>query len=155
MRGSTQLSDSPGSHDSVAFMPDVMRVMMDEMLPAGDVSRFSAVLTGEEFCTELNRLFLTEWGWGVPGEVRFRPFEAHDDRPTFEISSRTGNEWHSVIGKVHTVDRSDVFEAMQAVVWSGFGPQSEFAIPRPVAYLSKQHVLFEERFKENGQWTYS
>lgn len=131
-------------------MPDAMRVMMDEMLPADDVSRFSAVLTGKEFRGELNRLFLKEWYWGVPEEVRIRPFKAHDDRCTFEISGRTGSEWHTVIGKVHTVDRSDVFAALQAVARSGFGPGSEFAISQPLAYLSSLHVLFEEKIQ--GKW---
>ncbi len=54
------MPDSPQSSDSGAFTPDAMQVMRDEMLPAGDVSRFSAVLGQEEFRTELNRLFLTE-----------------------------------------------------------------------------------------------
>ena len=73
-------------------MPDAIRVMMNEMLPASDVSRFSAVLAQEEFRTELNRLFLSEWNWGTPEEVRVRPFKAHNDRCTFEISGRTGGD---------------------------------------------------------------
>lgn len=149
MTGSTRLSDSPGPRDS-AFMRDAMQVMMDEMLPANDISRFSAVLTGEEFRAELNRLFLTEWHWGIPEEVRLRPFKAHEDRCTFEISGRTGSEWHSVIAKVHAVDRSDVFAALQAVVRSGFGPGAEFSISQPLAYLPSLHVLFEEKIQ--GRW---
>jgi len=128
-------------------MPDAMQVMMEEMLPANAVSRFSAVLTGEDFRAELNRLFLTEWHWGIPEEVRLRPFKAHRDRCTFEISGRTGSEWHSVIAKVHTVDRSDVFAALQSVVRSGFGPETEFSISQPLAYLPSLHVLFEEKIQ--------
>jgi aminoglycoside phosphotransferase (APT) family kinase protein len=39
---------------------------------------------------------------------------------------------------------------MQRIVDSGFGRESEFAIPQPLAYLSSLHVLFEE--KVEGKW---
>ena len=131
-------------------MPDAVRVMMEEMLPADDVSHFSAVLATGEFRTELGKLFTSHWQWGIPQEIHLRPFKAHKDRCTFEIAVKTESGWHSVIGKVHTVDRSDVFAAMQAVVESGFGSEAEFAIPRPLAYLSSLHVLFEEKIQ--GKW---
>jgi len=124
--------------------------MMDEMLPADAVSHFSAVLAQEEFRAELDRLFLSEWHWGTPQEVRLRPLKAHKERCTFEIRVRTENGWHSVIGKVDTIDRSDVFAAMQAIVRSGFGPKAAFAIPLPLAYLPLLHVLFEENVQ--GRW---
>ncbi len=124
--------------------------MMEEILPAEHVSRFSAVLAQEEFHNELERLFLSEWHWGTPQEVHIQPRKAHKDRCTFEIAAKTESGWHSVIGKVYAVDRSDVLSAMQAVVQSGFGPEAEFAVPRPLAYLSSLHVLFEE--KVQGRW---
>ena len=144
-----ELPDTPPSNDTEAFMPNALQVMMEEMLPAKDVSRFSAVLAQDEFRTELDRLF-SDWKWGIPEELKFKPFKAHDDRCTFEISGRTGTEWHSVIGKVHTIDRTDVFNALQAVEQSGFGPASEFGIARPLAYLPHLHVLFEEKI--HGKW---
>src|SRR5205814_8934258 len=57
----------------------------------------------------------------------------------------TESGWHSVIGKVHTVYRSDVFQTLDAVSRAGFGPEAEFATPRPLAYLHALHVLLEER----------
>ncbi len=144
------MPDSPESNEPVAFIPEAVKVMMDEMLPAGPVSRFSALITQEEFRKELNRLFLSEWHWGIPEEVRFRPFKAHKTRCTFEVSGRTGNEWHNVIVKVHAEERSDVFSAMKAVEASGFGPDSKFAIPQPLAYSPSLHVLFEEKIE--GTW---
>src|SRR6266571_230563 len=144
------MSDSPRPNEPAAFIPEAVKVMMDEMLPAGPVSRFSALITQEEFRKELNRLFLSEWHWGIPEEVRFRPFKAHKTRCTFEVSGRTGNEWHNVIVKVHAEERSDVFSAMKAVEASGFGPDSKFAIPQPLAYSPSLHVLFEEKIE--GTW---
>jgi hypothetical protein len=144
------MSDSSDTNNSDGFDPKALEVMMEEMLPAHHVSRFSAVLAQEEFRTELNRLFFAEWGQDNPDEVRLRPLKAHKDRCTFEISARKGNQWRSVIGKVHDVDRSDIFTAMQRIVDSGFGRESEFAIPQPLAYLSSLHVLFEE--KVEGKW---
>jgi len=144
------MTDSSDTNNSDGFDPKALRVMMEEMLPAQHVSRFSAVLAQEEFRTELNRLFLAEWGQNNPDEVRLWPLKAHKDRCTFEITARKGNQWRSLIGKIHDVDRFDIFAAMQKIVDSGFGRESEFAIPQPLAYLSSLHVLFEE--KVEGKW---
>ena len=131
-------------------MPDAEKVMQGEMLPAGPVSRFTAIISQPEFRRELDRLFQSEWLWGRPEEVQFRPFKAHKTRCTFEISGRTGNQWHRVIGKIHTVDRSDTFTTMQEIAESGFGPDSEFAIPQPLAYVPSLNALFEEKIE--GRW---
>jgi hypothetical protein len=143
------LSNS-GNSNSDAFDPKALQVMKEEMLPAQHISRFSAILAQESFRTELNRVFRSEWGGDGPDEVGLRPLKAHKDRCTFEITGRTGKELRSLIGKVHDVDRSDIFATMQTIVKSGFGQESEFAIPRPLAYLSPLHILFEE--KVDGKW---
>jgi phosphotransferase family enzyme len=144
------MTDSFDTSDSDGFDPKALQVLTEEMLPAQYVSRFSAVLAQEEFRTELNRLFLAEWGGPAPDEIQLRPLKAHKDRCTFEIIGRTGDHLRSLIGKVHDVDRSDIFSSMQRIVDSGFGQKSEFAIPRPLAYLSSVHVLFEEKI--DGKW---
>ena len=148
--GIRRLREPPSPDESIAFMPDAMSVMKNEMLPEDHVSHFSAVLNGEEFRTALNRLFVEEWHWGPLEELRLRPFKAHEDRCTFEVSGRTGEMWRSVIGKIHSVDRSDSFSALQALVRSGFGPQSEFSISQPLAYLPSLHILIEEKIQ--GKW---
>ncbi len=144
------MSNPSDTSDSDGYDPKAMDVMMEEMLPAQYVSRFSAMLAQEEFRIELNRLFVLEWGGDAADEIRLRPLKAHKDRCTFEIIGRTDDKWHSLIGKIHDVDRSDIFAAMQRIVDSGFGQESEFAIPQPLAYLSSMHVLFEE--KVEGKW---
>jgi hypothetical protein len=145
-----KISSNSDNSNSDAFDPKALQVMREEMLPVQHISRFSAVLAQESFRTELNRVFRSEWGGDVPDEVRLRPLKAHKDRCTFEITGKTGEELRSLIGKVHDVDRSDIFAAMQTIVKSGFGRESEFAIPRPLAYLSSLHILFEE--KVDGKW---
>jgi aminoglycoside phosphotransferase (APT) family kinase protein len=50
-----------------------------------------------------------------------------------------------VIGKVHTVDRTDVFQAMDTVRLAGFSPDAELSIPQPLLYLSALHLLLEEK----------
>lgn len=144
------LSDSRGAPDSEGFYPNAVQVMMDEMLPAEHVSRFSAVLAQEECRAELNRVLLTQRGLMPPSEIRLRPLKAHKDRGTFEIQSRTGDQWYSLIGKVHDVDRSDIFRSMKSIADSGFGMESEFAIPQPLSYMPSLHVLFEEKI--DGKW---
>ncbi len=66
-------------------------------------------------------------------------------RCTLEIGMRAENGWHSVIGKVHATDRSDVFQAMEAIRQAGFGPEDEFSIPQPLAYLPALRLLAQEK----------
>ncbi len=123
------------------------RPWVEDGLPSEPVSRFSQVLDEEEFKTELERLSVSQWHWGIPQEVSIKPLKAHKNRCTFDVEVKTGTGRHHVIAKAHSLDRSDVFEAMKAVVQSGFGPESDFAIPRPLEYLPSIHVLFEEKIQ--------
>jgi len=66
-------------------------------------------------------------------------------RWTLEIGLRTENGWHAVIGKVHATDRSDVYQAMEGIRQAGFGPQDEFSIPQPLAYLPSLRLLVQEK----------
>ena len=112
---------------------------------AGAALRFSVALAQRDFHAELHRLFRSAgWAQTLPA-MRLRVLKAHKDRCTFEVSLDTEHGWQSLIGKVHEGDRSDVFEAMQSIVDSGFGPTAEFAIPRPLSYVPSLHVLLEEK----------
>ncbi len=112
------------------------------------VSAFSAVLDREEFREELDRLSFSRWRWGTRRDLRFQPLKCHEhDRCTFEIALNTPNGWHSVIGKVYVQDRVDVFEALDGVRQTGFGPEAEFSIPQPYAYLASLRVLLEEKIE--------
>ena len=109
------------------------------------ISGFAAVFDQEEFRIRLDRLARDRWLWGSVQEVRVQPLKAHQRRCTFEVAAKALTGWHSLIGKVHTVDRSDIFQAMAALARGGFAPQAEFSIPQPLVYLSELRVLLEEK----------
>ncbi len=66
-------------------------------------------------------------------------------RCALEIAVRTGDRWRSLIAKMYRKDRSDVFQAMKGIEQSGFGPQDEFSIPQPLAYVPSLHCLLQEK----------
>lgn len=66
-------------------------------------------------------------------------------RCALEIALRTGDRWRSVIAKMYRKDRSDLFRAMKGIEQSGFGPQDEFSIPQPLAYVPSLHCLLQEK----------
>ncbi len=107
-------------------------------------SRWKTVFDREEFHEELDRVCRAEWSSG-PGQVRFHPVKEHTNRCTFEIVVETASGRRSLIAKAHAKDRSDIFVTMKGIVTAGFGPESEFAIPKPLAYLSSLNVLLEEK----------
>ena len=121
----------------------VPSIMITEGLNPKDVARFSAVLDREEFHAQLDRMFPGPRGHSR--EFRLDVLKGHRDRCTFDSAVETEKGWRSVIAKVYAADRSDVFRMMSAVVDAGFGPQDEFAIPRPLAYLTSLNVLMEEK----------
>ena len=108
-------------------------------------ARFAAVLDQREFRSELDRLCVCQWHWGAPREVRIQALKGHRERCTFEIAVNTEGEWHRVIGKVYEVDHARAFQRREAVWHAGFGSGAEFAIPRPLVYLSWWRVLLEEK----------
>jgi len=85
-------------------------------------------------------------GGGVEEAHVVRVLKHHvGKRCTLEIGVRTGDNWHFLIGKVYRKDRSDVFEAIEGMRQAGFGPEDEFSIPQPVAYLPSLRLLLQEK----------
>jgi hypothetical protein len=66
-------------------------------------------------------------------------------RCALEVALRTEYGWHSLVAKIYRKDRSDVFQAMQAIQQSGFGSRDEFSISQPVAYLPSLRCLLQEK----------
>ncbi len=86
------------------------------------------------------------WNGGAVEEVQVRVLQHKlGRRCTLVFAVRTENGSHSVIGKVHNTDRSDVFQAMDAIRQAGFGPQDEFSIPQSIAYLPALRLLVQEK----------
>ena len=83
---------------------------------------------------------------GMIEEIQVRVLRHHvAQRCTLEIGLRTENGWHFLIGKVYQVDCPEVFQAMEGIQQAGFGPQDEFSIPQPLAYLASLRCLVLEK----------
>src|SRR5215467_10114332 len=112
---------------------------MAEFAPRIVDARDSALvsfLDTAEFERRLSLLSLSESNWGPVEEMRSRVLKCHPGkRCTFEITMRTDRGTHELIGKVFMEDRSDVHDLMARIQQAGFGGDSKFAIPAPVAYL--------------------
>src|SRR6266567_777501 len=108
------------------------------------VERFSAVLRREEFLAELKRT-LPSLGQDEPSrDMSLRMLKPHKNRVTFEMSIKTRGGSQSILCKCHLDNRQDVFDAMQVIYNAGFGAGAEFAIAKPVAYMSSFNTLLEE-----------
>src|SRR5215472_12966159 len=104
-------------------------------MAAGDSAQFVNMLAKEEFRTELARLFPTSKDPRTADGVRSEMLRVHPDRCVFEVSIKGDDGWESVIAKIFTDDRPDTFTTMEKIHGGGFGPSSEWAVPKPIAYL--------------------
>lgn len=112
---------------------------------SGDSALLSFLNTAE-FEKQLLVLSRAEWGWGAVQEIRTRVLKCHPaKRCTFEIAIRTNRGSHELIGKVFNQDRLDVHDIMAGIQQSGFGCDSDFAIPRPITYVPSLRLLLEEK----------
>src|SRR5712691_656789 len=69
----------------------------------------------------------------------------HGRRCTVSIMLQTADGSHEVVGKVYAEDRVDVYRAMEEISRAGFGPEKEFSIPQPLAYVPELHLLLQEK----------
>ena len=85
--------------------------------------------------------------WGTIRNVRLQVLrhKPGKGRCTFEITLGTTSGCYSLIGKVYAEDRADVYHAMEEISRAGFGPEAEFTIPRPVAFLAPLRLLLCEK----------
>ena len=116
-------------------------------MPIGEGAQFSDVIASEEFRIELARLFPTRKGPRTAEEVRFQMLRLHPDRCVFDVSMKDDGGWQSVIAKVFTDDRLDTFSSLEKIYLRGFGSSSEWAVPKPIAYLSSMRILLEEKIE--------
>jgi len=105
---------------------------------------FQAVLDPQELCKQVLRSLATQWR--SPRSVRIKVLKYHpENRCTVEIQLQSAGGCRSVVGKLYMTDRSDVYQAMTAIVGAGFGPEEAFTIPRPLAYVPEIHLLLHEK----------
>jgi aminoglycoside phosphotransferase (APT) family kinase protein len=79
-------------------------------------------------------------------DVHVRLLRHHaGNRCVVEVTWRRGRESLSLIGKVYARDRSDVYRVMEEIRRAGLGPDAEFSIPQPTAYLEALQLLLQEK----------
>jgi hypothetical protein len=84
-------------------------------------------------------------GWGTARDVRVRVLKPHLRRCVFEVAVKTESGWRALIAKAYARDRQDILHAMEAFGQAGFGPDAEFSIPQPFAYLPALRMRLEEK----------
>ena len=86
------------------------------------------------------------WNWGELRDIQVQALKTgHRNRWVVEILLRTTSALHPLIGKIYAQDRSDVYQAMEAIARAGFGPRAEFSIPQPLAFLPALNLLLLEK----------
>ena len=121
--------------------------MSERVQPLTDlgIATLSEVLDPNALAKHLRGIAQAPWNGAPVEEVQMRVLKHYlGRRCTLQIGIRTGKGWRSLIGKVYRKDRSHVFQAMGRIQQAGFGPQEEFSIPEPVAYLSPLRLLLQE-----------
>jgi aminoglycoside phosphotransferase (APT) family kinase protein len=84
--------------------------------------------------------------WGPFRDTRSRILRHKKGRRcTFEIAWPGADGWRAVIGKVYPTDRADIYRTMETIRGAGFGPDDEFSIPEPLAYVPELHLLLQEK----------
>jgi hypothetical protein len=107
------------------------------------IATLAAVLEAGELGPYLRPALAVEWG--AVRDVQVQVLQHHlGERCTVRIGLCTASGWHDLIGKVYAKDRPDVYEAMDALRKAGFGPDDEFSIPQPLAYLPALRLLVQE-----------
>jgi hypothetical protein len=118
------------------------------MQPSADlgIATLSEVLDPIALANHLRVASLSSGNGGAAEEVQVRALKHHPGRRcTLEIGLRAKNGWHFLIGKVYAKDHSDVFQAMDGIRQAGFGPEDEFSIPQPIAYLPSLRLLLQKK----------
>jgi aminoglycoside phosphotransferase (APT) family kinase protein len=117
-----------------------------EPLTDPGIATLSEVLDPIALAKHLGGILRAPWDGQANKEVRVRVLRHHfRQRCTLEIGLRTEKGWHFLIGKVYQADCPDVFRAMEGIQQAGFGPQDEFSIPQPIAYLASLRCLLQEK----------
>lgn len=110
------------------------------------LATLSEVLDPIVLVKNLRSVSRAPWNGCAIEQVQTRLLKHHlGRRCTLEIGLRTEKGWHFLIGKVYRKDRSHIFQAMEGIQQVGFGPQDEFSIPQPIAYLSSLRLLLQEK----------
>jgi hypothetical protein len=116
--------------------------LMDHVADVG-IATLPAVLDAGELSSNLRPVLPV--AWGAVRDVQVQVLQHHPGkRCTVSIGLCMTSGRHDLIGKVYATDRSDVYQAMDAIRTAGFGPDDEFSIPQPLAYVPALRLLVQE-----------
>jgi aminoglycoside phosphotransferase (APT) family kinase protein len=121
-----------------------MSAALSETLLDPRLPNLRAVLNPYELGRILGRVLPSHWG--PVREIEVQVLQHHRaSRCTVEITLDTATGKRELVGKVYAKDRSDVYRAMQQISGVGFGPDAEFSIPQPLAFLPELNLLLQEK----------
>jgi aminoglycoside phosphotransferase (APT) family kinase protein len=110
------------------------------------IATLSEVLDPIVLAKHLRSVSRAPWNGHAIEQVQTRVLKHYFGRRcTLEIGLRTEKGWHFLIGKVYSHDRPDIFQTMERIQQVSFGPQDEFSIPQPVAYLAPLRCFVQEK----------
>jgi hypothetical protein len=126
----------------------VRRPSTERLQPLTDpgIETLSEVLDPIALARHLGEVSRAPWSGQAVKEVQVRVLRHHArQRCTLEIGLRTETGLHFMIGKVYQTDCPGLFQAMKGIQQAGFGPQDEFSIPQPLAYMASLRCLVQEK----------
>jgi hypothetical protein len=89
--------------------------------------------------------------WGVVRVIEIQVLLHHPRRRcTLNVALQMATGRRELIAKVYASDRSDVYYAMEEISRPGFGPEDEFSIPKPLAFIPELHLLLLEKVGGQG-----
>jgi hypothetical protein len=109
------------------------------------ISGLSIVQNPVELRNLLDPVLPSTWGELRELQVKVLRHKAGKRRYTMEIMLQTTTGEHELIGKVYEEDRSDIYLTMKQISESGFGPEAEFSIPQPYAFIPGLKLLLMEK----------
>jgi len=119
----------------------------ERLLVDPEIATLAEVMDPAALVKHFGLISRAPWNGGEVEEAQVARVLKHHagKRCTLEIGVRSGDRWHFLIGKVYHKDRSKVFQVMEGIQAAGFGPQDEYSIPQPVAYMPSLRLLLQEK----------
>ncbi len=109
-----------------------------------DIPALQVLLNPRELGQHLSGVLSRECG--VVRDVKLVVLQRHRrKRWTVNLALETTTGKYELIGKLYATDREDVFRAMKQISEAGFGPEAEFSIPKPLAYIQDLKLLLQEK----------
>src|SRR6266516_6805293 len=123
-----------------------MLTELTESVADSRIPTLQTVLDPLELSRHLDRPLPAQWGRVRDIQINVLQHR-RARRCTVGITLQTTTGRHELIGKVYAEDRSDVYHAMNEISCAGFGPEKEFSIPQPLAYVRDLRLLLQEKIQ--------